>query len=206
MFRIQNNVPEVYVQESRDFQLFSRLYDSLLNGVKYSVDSLSHTSNTLECNNSVLHLLATKLGLFTSMSLPDTELRYILTAFPHIIRYKGSKRSIDYTVRVFQRVSKQEDLTYTVMIDNVSKEIGLIFNEDILNEDLLYELLSFITPTGYSCEYRVFKNPYPTTTVKVSSDKVTTEKIKNEDLLVSDESVVGLATTQIDEQGGNTDA
>ena len=45
MFRLQNNVPEVYVDKSRDFQLFCRLYDSCFGGVKFSIDSMSRLTN-----------------------------------------------------------------------------------------------------------------------------------------------------------------
>ncbi len=157
MFRLQQNVPDVYPQESRDFQIFCRAYDGVFNGVKYGVNSLTHTSNTLECNNSLLSLLANKLGLFTNLNLPDTELRYILSAFPYIIRYKGARISIDYTLRVFQRIARMGDLEYTVSIDNETRQISIVFNREIINDQLLYELLSYIIPTGYTCIYVVYK-------------------------------------------------
>ena len=165
MFRLQQNVPEVYPQQSRDFQLFCRAYDSMFNGVKYGVDSLSHTSNTMECNNPLLGLLANKLGLFTNLNLPDIELRYILCAFPYLIRYKGSFTAIEYTVRVFQRMSGLNNLGYTVTIDNVNKQISLTFSKDITNDALLYELMSYIMPTGYTCTYVVFFNGENTTRI-----------------------------------------
>ena len=35
MFRVENNVPDVYVQESRDFQLFCKLYDLAFQGSRF---------------------------------------------------------------------------------------------------------------------------------------------------------------------------
>ena len=168
MFRLQNNVPNVYVDKSRDFQLFCRAYDSVFNGVKYSVDSLSHTSITSECNNTLLSLLADKLGLFTRLNLPDTELRYVLGVFPLLIRNKGSSKAIEYTVRVFQRIAKINNLECEIHIDNNSREIKLTFSSEISNDDLLYELLSYIIPTGYICIYDVFKNDLAITRVVMS--------------------------------------
>ena len=52
LFRTQDNVPEIYVNESRDFQLLCRLKDVMINGVKYAIDSINHTSNTLEMNST----------------------------------------------------------------------------------------------------------------------------------------------------------
>jgi hypothetical protein len=170
MFRLQDNVPEVYVQKSRDFQLFCRAYDSLFNGTKYLIDSVTHTSNTMECNNTLLRLLANKLGLFTNLNLPDIELRYVLCAFPILIRYKGSLTSIEYTIRVFQRLSKLTNLSYDIDIDNTTKQISLIFSVDVANDALLYDLLSYIIPTGYTCSYVAFTNGENVTRIVTSSE------------------------------------
>lgn len=164
MFRLQNNVPEVYVDKSRDFQLFCRLYDSCFGGVKFSIDSMSRLTNTKQCDSSVLELLKTKLGLFSTVEVDATELRYLLQAFPTIMRYKGSKRSVEYI-----------KILYTKMYSNVSVpevEYGndwtlkFIFSEPPKNDKLLLELLQFVLPTGYiitydvaeSKEYRTYLN------------------------------------------------
>jgi hypothetical protein len=112
----------------------------------------------MECNNTLLSLLANKLGLFTNLNLPDIELRYVLCAFPYLIRYKGSYTAIEYTVRVFQRMSRLNNLGYTINIDDATKTISLTFSKDITNDSLLYELMSYIMPTGYTCTYVVFFN------------------------------------------------
>lgn len=156
MFRLQNNVPEVYVDKSRDFQLFCRLYDSCFGGVKFSIDSMSRLTNTKQCDSSVLELLKTKLGLFSTVEVDATELRYLLQAFPTIMRYKGSKRSVEYI-----------KILYTKMYSNVSVpevEYGkdwtlkFIFSEPPKNDKLLLELLQFVLPTGYIITYDVAEN------------------------------------------------
>ena len=40
MFRFQDNIPDVYINESRDFQILSRLSDILFSGLKYDIDSM----------------------------------------------------------------------------------------------------------------------------------------------------------------------
>ena len=153
MFRLQNHVPEVYVDKSRDFQLFCRLYDSCFSGVKFSIDSMSRVTDTKRCDSSVLELLKTKLGLFSTIDVDAAELRYLLQAFPTIMRYKGSKRSVEY-IKVL----------YTKMYSNVSVpevEFGndctlrFIFSEPPKNDKLLLELLKYVLPTGYIISYDV---------------------------------------------------
>lgn len=153
MFRLQNHVPEVYVDKSRDFQLFCRLYDSCFSGVKFSIDSMARVTDTKHCDSSVLELLKTKLGLFSTIEVDASELRYLLQAFPTIMRYKGSKRSVEY-IKVL----------YTKMYSNVSVpevEYGadctlrFIFSEPPKNDKLLLELLKYVLPTGYIISYDV---------------------------------------------------
>lgn len=153
MFRLQNHVPEVYVDKSRDFQLFCRLYDSCFSGVKFSIDSMARVTDTKHCDSSVLELLKTKLGLFSTIDVDASELRYLLQAFPTIMRYKGSKRSVEY-IKVL----------YTKMYSNVSVpevEFGddctlrFIFSEPPKNDKLLLELLKYVLPTGYIISYDV---------------------------------------------------
>lgn len=54
MFRIQDNVPEVYINESRDFQLISRLYDILFSGTKYDIDSMVNVLDATLIKDSMI--------------------------------------------------------------------------------------------------------------------------------------------------------
>ena len=75
MFLVRDNVPEVYIQESRDFQLFSELYDLAIQSSRFSIDSLEEATSSMYCNSSILPLLATKVGLFEELNLPDIAYR-----------------------------------------------------------------------------------------------------------------------------------
>lgn len=153
MFRLQNNVPEVYVQSSRDFQLLCRLYDAVFQGVRYSIDSLKYASNTKECNKELLPLLATKLGFFTQLNLSEDEFKSLLQVFPIIIRHKGSVRGINEIITLFQRISKDMTAAAKWNINTVNKDdrvIQIIFSSSNVNEKLLLELLQYVLPAGYS--------------------------------------------------------
>ena len=60
IFRLQSNVPEIYINESRDFQLLCRLYDCVLGGVKLDIDTLENIIDTRSCNSILLQLLELK--------------------------------------------------------------------------------------------------------------------------------------------------
>lgn len=155
MFRTQNNVPEVFPNKSRDFQLFCRLYDVAFSGVKQSINSMMEISNTNTCDSSLLELLSDKLGFFTSVNTDDQELRYILNAFPLIMRYKGSQRALTYTVNLYTRLiaamTTASEISVTSL--NGTYTIEVSSSEKIYNSKLLAELLRYILPAGYSVDY-----------------------------------------------------
>lgn len=158
MFRLENNVPEVYVDKSRDFQLFCRAYDAIFSGVKYSIDSIQRSVSTKECDGSLLELLKTKLGFFsTTASFEDTELRAILQAFPTIIRYKGSKKAIDYVLTLYSRIEHSDAsfVRYDELALTEQHKLLLSFSKELRSDKLLLELFSLILPAGYIVEYYV---------------------------------------------------
>ena len=88
VIRLQNETPEVYTEQSRDFQLLCRVYDCVINSIKFDVDSIKKISSTRDIRATLLPLLQTKLGFFSNSIMSDEALRTILEAFPLIIKKK----------------------------------------------------------------------------------------------------------------------
>lgn len=172
MFYVEQNVPDIYIQESRDFQLFSRLYDLVFQASRFSIDSLEQVSDTMRCNDRILSLIATKVGFFTNLNLTDITFRKILSAFPYIIKYKGSLKGIKLVANLFERITNT-----SVTIDNNADRISVIFENSTENVQLLYHLMEYIRPTGTFVDYIVrSKTEYASD--YVTSDKVNVRRIK----------------------------
>ena len=154
MFRFEKSVPEIYVNESRDFQLLCRLADAIYGGVKYEIDSLQHTANTMEINNKLLPLLKSKLGFFSDDTLTEEQLRYLLLGFPEIMRNNGSKKTIKEILYMWFRLNKLDAKIVSIDINNDSKEILLDVNMVPKDTALLDELFNYVLPTGYQLTYR----------------------------------------------------
>ena len=75
MILLENNVPPVYVDDSRDFQFFLRAYNVIFNMVKQDINTLQYITNTKECETRILPLLKTKLGFFTNYDMDNEMLR-----------------------------------------------------------------------------------------------------------------------------------
>ncbi len=153
MFRTQDNIPEIYVNESRDFQLFCKAKDLVFGGVKYNIDSLRHTSNTMEMNGSLLPLLKSKVGFFDQDNLSEDELRYLLAAFPYMMKYKGAKKSIAYIINMWLRLYKISGKIVLIDINNIDYTINLFINALPKSTYILDKLFKYIVPTGYSLKY-----------------------------------------------------
>lgn len=145
MFLVEENVPDVYANESRDFQLIARLYNLAIQSTRFSIDSMDYISDSSKCNAMLLPLLETKVGFFTQKNFSDNTLRKIITAFPFIIKHKGSKKGIELVLNLFERITNTK-ISYEETTDpNI---IVIRFFDYMIAVDLLYELLEYIRPVG----------------------------------------------------------
>ena len=161
VFRVQDKTPEVYTSTSRDFQLIGRLYDCIINGVKFDADSILDNINTDNIDSRLLKLLQTKIGFFSSKDITDESLRYILKAFPEIIKHKGSIKSIRQAVCTFLKLNGIKSTIYINKTNNslsnpYTIEIGI--DDTITNTYILDEILKYILPTGYTIMYTYHKD------------------------------------------------
>ena len=166
MFRIQDNVPEVYINESRDFQLISRLYDVLFSGNKYNIDSMVNLLDATLAKDSMLQLLSTKVGFFPRIDIDANVLKYIIASFPYILKYKGSLVGIQYAVNAILKAENNPDAVGTPHIKVVNKKdpedksideytIYIYTTIDIYNKHALSEVLRYVIPVG--SDYKVLK-------------------------------------------------
>lgn len=151
MFRVENNVPEVYPAESRDFQLFSRLYDLVFQASRYSIDSISNISCTDCCNDRLLPLLSTKVGFFSSRTISDTTFRRLLSAFPSIMRYKGSRKGIELILNVVEKIANTSIMISPEPLGDA--DLTIEFDQYNADLELLEELLEYVRPTGFIINY-----------------------------------------------------
>ena len=151
LIRLQDNTPSVYTEESRDFQLFCRLYDCVNNGFLYDTDTITNIVDTSNCRSVLLPLLQTKIGFFGDTStLDDRSLRLILQAFPVLIKNKGSLKAIKYAINVFLKILGI-DTAYSISIkDNFIVSINIEY--ELLDESILNLLLEPIIPAGMGIE------------------------------------------------------
>jgi len=163
LLRLKDNTPYIYQEQSRDFQLISRLYDCIINGVIHDSESITDITSTHDCLSNVLPLLQTKLGFFTNASITDEDLRYVLKAFPTIIKNKGSLKAVEQAVITFLKLSGLNTsavISYTNKDDdgNAVYQIKIGIKSSFKETVVLDEVLKYVLPTGYTISYYFYTN------------------------------------------------
>lgn len=153
MFRVQNNVPYYYVNQSRDFQLFCRLFDVAFTSTKCNINDILNVTDSEECPDRLLEIIAPRIGFFDAQSVPTDALRMILKAFPYVMRHKGTITAVEECINLFLRYNKSQRTQYT--IDASGGNISLTLDDKFGNEYILEILLSYVIPTGCYVSYEV---------------------------------------------------
>ena len=146
-FRLENNVPNVYNEQSRDFQLFVRLQDLTNNGVRFDIKSVENLLDPFKCSDRILNLLCTRVGFFPKNEYNTYALRYVISSFSDILKNKGNKKGIEIALNAILKAEKN----YNEYVISIGKDgfIGIYTKKQIINVDLLEDVLSYVLPVGY---------------------------------------------------------
>ena len=148
MLRLQNNTPPVYTDESRDFQLFCRLYDCIINGITYDINTIPNMFDAHKINNQLLSLLSIRQGFLTKKNLNTDIVRAILSVFPYVLKYKGSKKGIELCVNTILKLEGIYEVP-RIEIDEQNLMVTIYTESIISNRVALDELLKYVLPVGY---------------------------------------------------------
>lgn len=151
VIRVEKEVPEVYVNQSRDFQLLCRLFDVVFNGVKFNIDRAKYLSNPRLCTECYLQLLADKYGFDYSSEIYKDQLRVILSAFKRMVMYKGSRRGISEAVNCFSYLSKL-DFKYEINM-RTDGDVSITIYHRAFDTSILDDILKYIIPAGCVINY-----------------------------------------------------
>lgn len=163
VFRLQDNAPDVYKKESRDFQLFCNIFDCLYGSLKYDIDSIRDIVDTVQCNERLIPLLQTKLGFWTTEKISAESLRIILRGFIHAVRHKGSLQGVEEAVQLFLKVKNiktsvdieinNENVKFAELNRDNRYTVVIGTEENLGDTTILDEILKYILPAGYAYRY-----------------------------------------------------
>lgn len=158
IIRVANLLPEIYNSESRDFQLFTHILDLVQNSIKFDIDHIVKIINTEEIPSEYLDNLRTKVGFLTNSTYTEDELRFILSAFPWLMKYKGSKQGIILSVNAFLKARGVHGTPLVEINNHPDYTIRIGISTDKVDTSLLEDVLSYIVPSGYLYEIYFYKD------------------------------------------------
>jgi hypothetical protein len=151
MIRLQDLVPNVYYEKSRDFQFIGRLFDIVLNSVKTNSDTLYNLPGGKNKDERLLNLLAFTLGFQPKHHYNSKQLEAICSVLPLIIKNKGSLGAIIIATNALLHA---EGLTQPLDYSITPREnITLYLPTQLSDLTLLSDLMTYILPAGIYCNF-----------------------------------------------------
>ena len=150
--QLEHNVPDVYVEKSRDFQLICRVLNIVLNAAIERCSGMLDNLDVDTIDENLLYLMARKQGFVSNHYFPPKVLKNIIEVFPDIIRKKGTEEAIREAV--YAVISAGQDIQELTVSYNSEGNIITILT-DAGDDYLEYIscLLDFIIPAGIRWKY-----------------------------------------------------
>lgn len=166
MIKSQNLVPNIYYNESRDFQLFGRIYDIIFNYAKTNIDLMENFPINNYTDSKLIELLARTLGFNNKLSYRNDDLNAICNVFITLMRNKGSLKAIESLVNTILNVSNINKKSKVTLDETTSYPLVVINIPDVISNPeikLLEDVLDYILPIGVCYNIK--------TTTLIDSDK-----------------------------------
>lgn len=181
MLEVESFVPNIYVKKSRDFQMYCKVLEIISNSAKHNADTITDIYNPLICNNRVLSLLSTLCNYNSKRDISDEDLRLILTAYPLLIKNKGTQKGIELAAALTVKLSGKP-ITYhcdyvrsTEDSSNETHKVRVTMS-DTYDERYLEEFMNLVMPAGFTLEASVSGYSQEFTSAGVKVDKERTSK------------------------------
>lgn len=181
---IEQLLPNVYYEDSRDFAYIARLFEVIFNYMKTGADCVknNYTSDKSAVDSSLVELLADTLGFTCRHSYDNNALTAIAGSFQELLRNKGSLYSIELAINLLinaQQTKGDKEFNYACELNTVNTGYDpdgvdlIIYLPDNLQEvTLLEDLLDYILPAGML--YKILKiqstGGFRTSTTSVFAD------------------------------------
>lgn len=185
MVNVNKLVPEIY-RESRDFRVFLKLLDIVINSCKYDIDNWTTLYDPLQCPENFLPLLADFIGYRYDTSLSVTENRVIMSEFNTMIKNKGSEIGLRLAAALSMNAQLASDPMSKEYIRAVSQLqfLELFYNYDTGIIRIYYprdltkirDIFKYVRPVGSFIELILTEFPEPESDIAISTRATVTRR------------------------------
>lgn len=160
MIKTRDLIPNIYYDNSRDFQVLGRIYDVVYNYVKTNIDLMTNLPLNKSSDLSMINLVLTSLGFSRKHEYNAEDLKKICLVFVELLKLKGTKRAVELAIATLMN-AQNLDIDFEV-IDSY-KTIGdarvkqyqfdIYIPQELKDIELLDDILDYILPSGYLYRY-----------------------------------------------------
>ena len=153
MIKVYNQLPHIYYNESRDFQVFGRLYETLFNYIKSNIDLIYNLPTGYYSDKKLVQLLAKTLGFQSKHEYITKDLQNLLSIFSYIIKRKGTKEVLEIVSTLLLTSQNLEGKAEVLLEEDENGKqlysVKIIFPEIVNDLELLEDVFNYILPAGY---------------------------------------------------------
>lgn len=162
MLHLENKTPEYFSEKSRDFQLLCRILNIFLNSSMEQGRKIVGNWSIETLDESLLALMARKLGFMEGSYIPPAILRNICKSYPRILKYKGTQQAVReaaYAVLSAHQEVTALNVIYSALTQGSDNKyysdpyIHVECNVTSGDEVYLEKLYPYILPAGVRYDY-----------------------------------------------------
>lgn len=145
-------VPQYLGDTSRDYQLFLKLIDFILNPIKLDNDQFYNLISLYNCPDSMLKYLSSYFDYDYDDKKSFEDNRTIIKFYVEMMRNRGSYRGIELAVRCYLNMIGAES-TPNIIYNFETNELTISDPNVDVNRALLEELVNLVKPAGLDATY-----------------------------------------------------
>ena len=157
MIVLQNSVPEIYYNQSRDFQFLARSFEVLFNYLKTNADIIKGLPQSKNFDIKLLTLLAYTVGFVSKHDYNTDDLFNVCSCFALLLKNKGSLKSIKVAIETLlnaQQISQKYEIDDTGRVSGSKYDLIITLPYEIKDVVLLEDIFDYILPTGYTYTFK----------------------------------------------------
>jgi len=166
MISIQKYTPEVYYDNSRDFQAIGRVCEVLYNYLKMNVDNMVGLPVSDNTDPNLLDLALLTLGFDKHHNYTNVDLIKLAEIFKYVMKIKGTKVAIEEIIYLLLRSQNIEEESFILNIHSLTGElrttsweatetkpdtfsIDLYVSNKLKDIILIEDVFDYILPAGF---------------------------------------------------------
>ena len=149
MIKYAKLTPQVYYKESRDFQLFGRIYDVIFNYLKYNTKIIQDYSKNINTDSKLLELMCNTLGFKTKHNYNDLELSALCSIFLKCMKAKGSIKAVKLLLDMITCIENSSSEAQIIR-GYEGQSLSILIPADITDWTLIRDVMDYIMPAGSS--------------------------------------------------------